>query len=210
MTGVFIFPEIVGENMARRHIRQQDTIYCDRGVTWVEDQYIQAIYKYRWWFWKINPRLLPPAWRKEHRKLIIVDGKRRGYGEIRGGLIPLSKYNLPGQGVIHGIHTFVRRHLGFWCKRYEKGYTYITIGTFKFVIEQRTTERGLLVCEVTEIPSGRGVGGFSFSPDFNTVTLQYGPKDYELTLHVIMGYIADSCIYNLAATALTREIKIVG
>ena len=196
--------------MARRSVKQQNIIYCDHGTTWVENSYLQAIYKYRWWFWRINPRLLPPAWRREHRKIIIVNGRRLGYGEIREGLRPISKYNLPGKGFGHAIKTFFRKCFGFGCKRYEKGYTYIKVGKFKFVIEQRTTEKGLLICEVTEIPSGEGVGGFAFSSDFSTVTLQYGPAGYELTLQIIMGYIADSCIYNLAATALTREIKIIG
>lgn len=175
----------------------------------METKAINVIYQYRWWFVKVNPRLLFPAFRKEHRKIIIANGKKRGYGEIRGGLVPLSRYELPGHGFWRGVKTFFRKSLGLGCKRYEKGYIYIKISRWEFIVLQRTTEQGLQVCEVYEMKSENPVGGFIFNQDFSEVYPHISREGMTLTLYTIIGYVADSMVYNLAASSLSREIKIV-
>lgn len=194
--------------MARRRKELYSAVHCERGSTWVATPYVEAIYKYRWWFFHINPKLVPPAWRKEYRKLIIVNGKRRGCAEHRGGLIPLARYDLPGSGVRHSLLTFFRRKFGWFCKSYERDYVYITIAGFKFIIIKQVTKSGNVLCEVYDKHTQGPVGSFVFNSDFTEVYVQNILDGYVSTLHIIIGYMADSMVYGLAAAQLNREIVI--
>lgn len=194
--------------MSRRVSKASNTIKCAHGVTWVDFDAVKAIYKYRVWFLRVNPRLLLPNFRREHRKMIIINGKNRGYGEVRSGYIPLSRYKLPGKGLIRNIQQFIREKFGLLCKRYEKGYIYLKVVGFKFLVLQRVTEQGLTVCEVFDKLSEEQVGTFIFNKDFSEVNLLTNNDGYTKTLHVIIGYVADSMVYSIAASNLIKNIKV--
>lgn len=206
--GLKFLYEKVGVNVARRKMQVANQIHCEHGVTYVNCARVTAVYKYRWWFFRVNPRLVFPAFRREHRKLIIANGKKRGWGEIRGGLIPLSRYDLPGTGLSRSIQQFIRKFLGLGCKRHQKGYIYVAIGPYRYIVLQHTTKEGLHFCEVFDKRTEEQIGNFIFNQDFTEVYPHISNDNVAVTLQVIMGYVADSMVYSMAAGHLVKTINI--
>lgn len=195
--------------MARRMRTQVNQIHCERGLTYVDCVYVNAIYRYRRWLFRINPKLLFPAFRKDHRKFFIVNGKRRGWGEIRSGWIPLSRYELPGSGFRVSVWRFLRKRLGLGLRRYERGYIYIGIGPYRFIVIQHTSQEGLHICEVYDKKTEEQIGNFIFNQEFTEVYPHISYDGVENTLHVIIGYVADSMVYSRAAGLLQKTIKVI-
>lgn len=194
--------------MTSRKPKQVNQILCERGVTYVDCVYVSAMYRYRWWWIHINPRILLPALRRDHRKIIIANGKRRGWGEIRSGWIPLSRYDISGKGLRFSIVRFVRKYLGLGLKKYERGYIYIGIGHFRYVVTQRVSKEGLYICEVYDKRTEDQIGTFVFNQDFSEVYPRTNRDGVINTLHVIIGYVADSLVYSRAAGMLSKTIKV--
>lgn len=196
------------DTVSKRAAKQEPRILCDGGVTYVDCPRIDVLYKYRWWWVRLNPRLLFPAFRRDHRKLIVINGKKRGTAEIRSGLIPLSRFELPGSGLGVALQRFVRKYLGLGLKRYERGYIYITIGKYRYVVVQHTSKEGLHICEVYDKRTEQQVGNFMFSQDFTEVYPHTVYEGAANVLFVIMGYVADSMVYSRAAGLLQKIIKV--
>lgn len=195
--------------MARRIVKPVNQVVCDRGVTYVDCAYVNAIFRYRRWVVKLNPQLLFPSLRREHRKVFIVNGKKRGWGEVRMGQIPLSKYDLKGSGVFVGIRQFFRKYIGVGLRRNEKGYIYAGIGSYRFVIVQHISKEGLYICEVYDKRTEDQIGNFIFNKEFTEVYPHTSVRGIESTLQVIIGYVADSLVYSRAAGMLQSTIKII-
>ena len=204
----FYFPGKVGVVLSSKK-KPDFAIFCDRGVTWVRTPNIDALYRYKWYFVKLNPKMLFPQFRRDNRKYIVVNGRRKGVGEVRSGCIPLSEYDARGSGIGRVVKNFLKRRLGLCCRKYERGYILVKISKWKYIVLQRTTERGLLVCEVYNLDSEKQVGTFTFNPDFTEVHTYCGVEGMLNTMHVIIGYVADSNLFSMAAEQMTKKIKII-
>ena len=191
-----------------RRVKKTPAITCSGGVTQVEGYGLSILYRYRWWWFKVNPRLLFPSLRKEHRKLIVVNGKCRGWGEIRESRIPLSRYKRKFSGIRGFFLNFFRDRLGLCLKWYERGYIYIAVGDYRYVVIQRTTADGLYVCEVFDKRTEAPIGTVIFNVEFTEVFVHTTIDGVSRTLQVIAGYVADTLIYSRAAAQLSRTIKI--
>ena len=187
----------------------QTAVHCERGQTDLTLNGRAITYRYRAWALKVNPRLLFPAFRKEHRKFIVVDGKRKGYCEMRGGLIPMQRYDLPGAGFVRAFKTVLRHGLGICCSKRERGYTFVKFGRFKYVVLKKLTAEGLLWCEVYEIGTERSIGSFIFNRDLTEVYFRYVMDGAQLTLQVIIGYVVDTLVYSMAASSLVKTVKVI-
>lgn len=195
--------------MRRTRTKLENQIHCERGVTTVSSNTMTVVFKYRWWWFKLNPRLVPPGLRRDHRKSIIVDGKWRGYCELRGGLIPMQRYVLKGRGLRIKLLNALRRSLGLCCRKYECGYIKVVLGKYRFIVIQSVTERGLHRCEVYDARTEASIGSFMFNQELTEV-YPYPMQDGVInTLQVISGYVADSLVYSMAASSLVRTIKVV-
>lgn len=139
----------------------------------------------------------------------MVDGKRKGYCEMRGGLIPMQRYDLPGAGFLRAFQTVLRHGLGICCSKRERGYTFVKFGRFKYIVLRRLTQEGLLLCEVYEIGSEKSIGSFVFNRDLTEVYPRYAMDGAQLTLQIIIGYVADTLVYSMAASSLVKTIKVI-
>jgi len=172
-------------------------------------KYIDAYFRYRRYIIKINPSLLFPAWRKEHRKVIIVNGKKCGWAETRYGLIPLNTYKRHVRAPFKWIKHILREHLGLCCSQYEKGYIAVGIGHFRYAVLQSRTTSGYIACDVYDIAEQEPIGRFYFNQEISEVYLIANRSGVSNTLQVISGYVADSVVYSQAAIALNRTIKVI-
>lgn len=199
--------EKVGECMVSK-TKKKPAIVCSGGVTQVDCFGLSILYRYRWWWFRINPKILFPSLRKEHRKFIVVNGKRKGWGEIRSGRIPLSRYDRRYTGLRGFLLGFARNRLGLCLKRYERGYIYIAVGPYRYVVIQRATADGLYVCEVFDRSTEDPIGTLIFNLEFTEVFVHTTRDGVSKTLQVIAGYVTDTLIYSRAAAQLSRTIKI--
>lgn len=195
--------------MAKTKAKPQNQVLCVAGLTYVDCAGMQALYKYRKWVLKINPALLFPAHRKEHRKLIIINGKRYGWAEIRSGMIPLPQFKLPAKNVLEAIRNFIRHRMGYLLKSYEKGYIYVAVKRGRYIVLKRKTPAGFTMCEVFRQHDGARLGHFVFSEDFTEVYPYPASVRLNALFCVIIGYVADTMVYNKAVEVLNKTIKIV-
>lgn len=194
--------------MARKRWKQPAiTLY--QGETTVETEHVSVFLRYRRWILKLNPALLPPAWRKEHRKLIVSGGKKVGWAETRYGLIPIKSCVSRPRRPFRKLKSFARKWLGIGCASYERGYILVGIGRFRYAVLQSTTTSGYTSCEVYDIQEQEPIGRFYFNPELTEVYLVANIAGVANTLQVISGYIADDLVYARAATTLNRTIKLV-
>lgn len=187
----------------------KSVVHCEQGKTFLDLNGIAITYKYRPWLVKLNPRFVFPALRREHRKAILVNGKRKGYCEMREGLIPMRRYALPGRGTIRFIKTALRLGLGICCSRRERGYAFVKLGRYQYFVIRNVTKEGLLWCEVYELGTEKSIGSFVFNREFTEVYPRPATTGVSLTLQMIIGYIADTLVYTLAASSLIKDIQII-
>ena len=201
--------------MARRRrsraekVNREERIICNAGMTTVEFGDILIALKYRPWFIQVNPRFLFPSLRKGHRKIIKVNGKKRGYAEVREGLNPLPRYRLPGQGFTWAVNTFIRKAFGFKCKSYEKGYIFVKFANFKYVVNMQHTEAGFRICEVWDLKAKVAVGKCIFSQDLKELYAHPYIDGITGLLYLVAGYVADTFVYDLAARQTYLTMKII-
>lgn len=192
----------------RRRKASDMQVVCYRGETTVMSRYVDASYTFRPWLFMLNPKLLPPGLRKHHRKIIRVNGKRRGYAEYRDGWLPLQRYELNGSGAGVYIKKWIRRNLGFLLRPYEKGYVSIHLCGFRYAVTTAYTEGGFVHCEVYDIDRQYPIGRFDFAQDFSEVYVAANTDGVSNTLQVILGYVADMEVYNSVASDLDKTINI--
>lgn len=183
-------------------------VVCYRGHTTVTSKHLDAEFVYRRWLFRVNPAFLFPAFRKEHRKIIKVNGKKIGWAEIRGGWTPLKIYDLKSYGLRTSICRWIRKHLGLMLRPFEKGYIAIGIGHFRYVVTKSVTEAGFITCEVYDVMKQLSIGWFSFTQDFSDVYVVTNCDGVFNTLQVILGYVADTLVYDSAALSLNKIINI--
>lgn len=186
----------------------ENIVVCDHGNTYILYSGIAVEYKYKWWWFRFNPRLLFPSFRRDHQKYIYVNGRRRGYAEVRQGYIPVPLFRRVPTNFGSRVGDIIRRATGLCCRPNESGYYRFKIGPFKYTVTKRISADGLLICEVYETGSNNQIGLIVFNDKFNEVYPKTSKKGVTATLCVIAGYVADTAIYSRAAAQLQQMIKI--
>lgn len=184
-------------------------IVFDSGETFVQSDYVSAYYRYRRWLVRVNPAVLLPGFRKDHRKKIYVNGKKYGFAEYRHGCIPMRPYLDDGQGLGFTIVNWIRVHLGLCCRRTDRGYFYIKLGPQEYVVLRRYTKERNILCQIYYKPTEEILGSFIFDKDFNNVYPHWSVDNWIHSMYVIIGYIADAVIYSTVAQQLNRKINVV-
>lgn len=195
--------------MGKTRVKNINSILCSRGVTYLNCGTFSVVYKYRPWILQLNPVLIPLPLRKGHRRLIIVDGKKRGWCEMRFGMIPLERYILGGKGISRSILRFVRKYIGIGLQTWEKGYIFAGIGRYRYVITKRISDGGLCICEVFDKHTNHRIGDIVFNKEFSEAYIRTSLNGVIKTLCTLAGYVADSLLYGRAASALESVIKII-
>ena len=202
--------ETEGDSMARKVAdRKSVKIIFDQGETFVESANLNAYYRYKRWFIHINPAFLLPGFRKDHRKKIYVNGKRYGFAEYNHGCIPLYPPLDDAPGLGFKIMNYIRIHFGLCCRRLDRGYFRVRLGTQEYVVLRRYTKERNVLCYVYYRPTNELLGSFIFDKDFNNVYPRWSVNDWVYSMYVIIGYVADAIIYASVAQQLNRRINVV-
>ena len=184
-------------------------IIFDSGDTFVTSDRMSAYFKYKKWLFQINPRLLPPGLRKDHRKKIYVNGRKYGYAEYRHGCIPMYPYLDDRRGLDIWLLNWIRVHLGLCCRRSDRDYFYIKLRHQEYVVLRRYTNERNTVCKIYVKTTGEMLGTFIFDSDFSNVYPHWSVENWVYSMYVIMGYVADAVIYSVVAQQLNRKINII-
>lgn len=184
-------------------------IISQYGKIYLEGKGIDVQYRYRRWLFQLNPDLVPSGLRKTNRKVILMNGRKLGYAETRNSCIPLPQYRPLEKGLYGVLLHFVRCHLGWCCKRYERGYILIVMDRHKFVVTKSITEMGNLFCSVYFFRSGNKVATFTFDKDFRKVYPITNNDHWLESIMIMAGYVADTLIYQSVASQLNRTIEVV-
>lgn len=183
-------------------------IICNKGEIFVQGPRISVYYRYRWWFFRINPRILFPGLRRDHRKKIFVNGKNRGYAEFRGGRVPLPRYRR-GQDLISNIlDIFIHEKLGILCRQEECGYHLIHTMNTDYIVTERLTKEEHILCQVYIKETGEPIGSFVYNKDCNEIYPTLVAQRLVNTFTVIMGYVTETVLYSTMASKLNRTIEL--
>ena len=183
-------------------------IVFNNGETFVSGA-VSAYYRYKRWILRINPKLILPGFRKDHRKIIYVDGKKFGKGEFRQGCIPFYPYLDDSQGIGFTVINWIRVHLGLLCRKSDRGYFYVKLGRQAYIIVRRYTEESNIFCKIYHKPTGDVLGSFIFDKDFLNVYPYWSVDNWVRSMFIVMGYVADAVIYSTVASQLNREIDVI-
>lgn len=189
--------------------RSETQIIFDRGETFVQSEAITAYYRYRRWVLKVNPKLLFPGFRKDHRKRIYVNGRKYGFAEFRQACIPLPQYLEDAPGIGFKFINWIRVHWGLCCRSTDRGYFYIKLGKQEYVVLRRYTKDRNIFCQIYYKPTGEMLGSFIFDKDFNNVYPHWSVDNWVRSMYVIIGYVADAVIYSTVAQQLNRRLNVV-
>lgn len=192
-----------------RSAKDKVQVKATGGEVFLKAPRLNAYFRYRRWLIQINPALLFPGLRREHRKIIYVHGKKWGYAEYRGGCVPLQAFNAKAYGLKGFVLNMIRRHWGFCCSQLDRGYYYIHLRTRKYVVTRAVMNDGSIFCRVYFYPEGEPVAAFTIDSDFKKAYPSLGEYNIINTLYVIIAYVADSLLYARFAGALNHTIDII-
>lgn len=194
--------------MARRSSLSKIRIICNRGDVYIEGRSVDVFFKYKFWLFQINPRLLLPGFRKSNVKNVYVNGRKLGHAETYFKCPPLPQYRTYKGGLSGKILDFFRLRLGLFCETGSEGYMQITLKRQRFIITRSYTSAGNLMCSAYFYKSGNRLATFTFDKDFTMVALRFGNVSWAEAILTMAGYVADSMIYASVAGSLNREIEV--
>lgn len=194
--------------MAQIRRRPKAVITTERGQIYVDGLRFDATFRYPYWLWKVNPHLLLPGLRRDHRKIIYINGKRFGKADYREGCIPLPSYRIKEEYFSDKLTNFVREVFGLGCSRGSRGYYNIKLRTNTYVVIVRKTSAGYVRCIVYCRDTYEYVGDFLFDSEMTVVHPRLALPRLERTFCVIVGYILDSLVYATVARQLDRKLEI--
>lgn len=195
--------------MNRQKKNNRPRIVSQHGEVFVNSAGISMYYRYRHWIIKVNPKLLLPCFRKDHRKKFYDNGHYVGYGEYRNTYIPMQLYRADGSNLAVVIFNFIREVLGMGCNEHERGYFLVKVKRYKYIILKRVTLEGNILCKVYHKTTGTMMGSFIYDKTFTRVYPSFSDSRAMRTLFIIMGYITDAVIYSTVASELNRTIEVV-
>lgn len=195
--------------MSSSRVKKAVEIILDNGEIFVNSPSMSVFYRYRFWLFQINPRFLLPGLRKEHRKSIFVNGKKRGIAEYRQGCIPMFPFIFDNRNFGVKIVNWIRVHLGLLCRKTDRGYFYIRLDKTEYIVLRRFTSARNVLCEIFCKEDGFMMGSFIFDAAFEKVYPYFSVDDWVNSMYVIIGYIADAVVYSTVAHKLNKSLEIV-
>ena len=192
--------------MSKRQKKQFVGIRCERGQAIVFGEQIDCYYRPKFWFFKINPRLLLPSLASDQKKKIIVNGRRSGIASYHYGMAPVPENLLPDDVPNAKLKNFFRKLIGYTKLEYAKGYARIKLKGLTLIVTIKTGNTGLARCTVYDKKSGMDLGALYFprNTDYFKVFIRY-PQFYE-TLLIAAGYVYEVLVFRWAVPELTRDV----
>lgn len=180
-----------------------------QGVTWIEDDGVQAIFKDRFWFLSVNPVLLPPNWRNSCDKDIIFRGNKIGRGLKKCGFVPLDDNISVLRGSLRGdVTLFIQRTFGFLCGLNPPVYYTVVIAKVRYLVTIITGEDGMKMCHVYRMPGSELVGNFYFMPDGTQVVSRVCVEGVNISFTLIVGYVCSTLVLENVARSINGVIEI--
>lgn len=184
-------------------------IISNNGEIFVQSPDMEVYYRYPRWMFKINQKLLMPGLRRDHRKIIYVNGRRYGYAEYREGAIPLTAYLDEVVYWSDNITNFIKVHFGLGCRRSRRGYFLIKLGRTEYIVLRRYTKERNIFCQIYCKSTEEFMGSFIIDSAFTKVYPQFAVNNWVRSMYTIIGYIADAAIYSTVASQLNKTLEVV-
>lgn len=194
--------------MGRRRSKPDAVITSERGNIYVDGSTYDVEFRYPFWLFKINQGVLLPGFRRDHCKVIYLNGKRYGRADYREGAIPLKEYRVPEEYWSDHVTNVMREFTGLGCSRSARGYYNIRLKSRTYVAVVRRTSDGYLRCIVHCRDNGRYIGDFLFDANVEKVYPRLSARGLERTFSIIIGYIMDCLVYTTVSIKLERKLEI--
>lgn len=194
--------------MSRKTKKPYATVVSEHGSIYVDSQSYDAEFRYPWWLFKVNNLLLFPGFRRDHKKVIYVNGKRCGKADYREGCIPLPAYRIPEEYLSDKWANIFRETFGLRCPKTSRGYYNIRLHSKVYIVVVRRTSEGYLRCIVHRRDSSKYIGDFLFDTTVSVVYPRLQVRGLERTFSIIIGYMMDSLMYATVANGLKRKLEI--
>ena len=194
--------------MGRRRGKAIAVITTERGNIYVDGPRFDAHFRYPIWLCRLNPKLILPGLRRDHRKIVYINGRRFGRADYREGCIPLETYRLKETRLLDKFMNLLRETFGLCCSSKSRGYYNIKLKTNTFIVVVRRPSKDYIRCIVYIRDSGEYVGDFFFDAGIENVYPRLVRHDLERTFCVVIGYIMDSLVYTTVALHLDRKLEI--
>ena len=175
--------------MGRAKKKPLATIISERGDIYVQGARFDAHFRYPFWFLKVNPVFLLPGLRRDHRKIVYVNGRRFGKADYREGCIPIEGYRMKEEYFSDKLTNFIWETFGVGCPSSRRGYYNIKLRTNTYVVLVRRTSKEYIRCLVYCRDTKEYVGDFLFDRNIENVYPRLEDKRLERTFCVIIGYI---------------------
>lgn len=194
---------------ANRRKKSDIRVISDGGEVFVQSPSITAYYRYPKWLFKINQHVLLPGLRRNHRKIIFVNGKKYGTAEYREGCIPLTEYLGEEVWWSDKITRFVKVHFGLGCRKNHRGYFKVKLGHYEYIVLRRYTKENNIFCHIYYKPTEELMGTFIIDSTFTKVYPQFAVDHWVNSMYVIIGYITDAVLYSTVAMQLNKTIDVI-
>ena len=196
--------------MAKRPRKKSDVyVILNSGEVFVQTPIADIYYRYARWLVKINPVLLFPGFRRSHKKIIYVNGKKYGRGVYKEGCIPLKSYLDEELYLSDKLVNFIKIHFGFCCRKSYRGYFSVRLGRYEYIVLRRYTKECNIFCQVYYKPTEELMGTFIIDSSFSKIYPQFTVDNWFTSMYAIIGYIADAVVYSTVASQLNRTLDVI-
>lgn len=194
--------------MARRKTKPVATIESDRGRIYVVGDRFDAEFRYPYWLVKMNQNLLLPGFRRDHEKVVYINGKRFGVAYYHEGCIPLNRYRLRERTFLARVYNRLRETTGLFCPKSYRGYYNVKLRTGSYFAVVHTTYDGHFRGVVYDKLNEECIGEFILDENIEHVYPRIVVDKLERTFCVVVGYVMDCMVYSTVASKLNRKFEI--
>ena len=190
-----------------RRERPDAIVSIHRGRVRISGRLVDAELREPLWFLRMNQAFLLPGLRRKDKKYIYVGGKKSGYGEFRGGAIPIKcKRNREEYWSDH-FENVLAETLGICTHGRKRGYYLVKVRKVVFVVDVHRTEAHDYHCMLYTKHNDDYIGDFVFNATFRSVYTRLGVRKYESAFCIVVGYMMNALL-SIAVGRLTNSLEI--
>lgn len=194
--------------MSRRKAVSDVTLTFSRGVVLIDSSRFSALIRSPNYFLSLNQKVLLPGLRRDCRRVIYVNGKRRGTADYRLGCIPLEQYRVPVEYWSDNLTNLVRETFGLGCPSHARGYYNVRLWGETYIVLVRRTTQGYYRCIVHRRSTEEYLGDFLLDPKLESVYPRMVTSRVERQFYILIGYIMDNLVYSRVVSQLERSVTI--
>ena len=193
--------------MPRQRSSKGVSIVLRKGKTYVYGPGVDVVLKDSIWMIRVNPKLLPPGFRRTDRKKLFVGRKCIGWAYQAYTGIPIDEYRRKCEYLSDVWANYICERTGIGCRERKRGYFAVCIKNTIFIVVVGKTEQGNYDCLVYTKHNSDYIGNFIISPTFETIQNRLGDMRYARKFYTVIGYVS-GCLLTSAVSNISSEMKI--